>query len=367
MASSHMPARSRVVTGRRALLTLLVAGGVAFSPLPAAAAPETPSNSQEAAALVGARAHDLEVVTERFNEARVQADAQRAAAEKAAADVAAADAAVGAAREQVAQVARSAYTGDQLTTVQAMLTSSSADELLDRVGTLSTIADHNNGLLGTAVAAGQAATEAKAVADRAAADATAQLDRVSAQQSDLQKQIAEYRAQYDRLSAEEQARARALAEQHVAAADQAGDREVPRASRGSRGAPAAAPSVPVVAGSGAAATAVATAMAQLGDPYVWAASGPNSFDCSGLMQFAYKAAGVNLPHSSRSQSTMGQSVSLSALQPGDLVFFYSPVSHVGMYIGNGQMVHASTSGEPVKVGSINSMGTPPTAARRLAG
>jgi cell wall-associated NlpC family hydrolase len=94
---------------------------------------------------------------------------------------------------------------------------------------------------------------------------------------------------------------------------------------------------------------VDTALAQVGKPYVWGGAGPNSYDCSGLVQFAYAAAGVSLPHSSSMQSTLGTPVSIADLQPGDLVFFYSPVSHVGMYIGNGQMVHASTSGQPVKV------------------
>ena len=106
-------------------------------------------------------------------------------------------------------------------------------------------------------------------------------------------------------------------------------------------------------------------MAQVGDAYVWAAAGPDAFDCSGLVQYAYAAAGIDLPHSSRMQSTMGSPVSRSALQPGDLLFFYSPVSHVGIYIGNGQMVHASTSGVPVKTAPIDSMGSF-TGARRIA-
>ena len=94
-------------------------------------------------------------------------------------------------------------------------------------------------------------------------------------------------------------------------------------------------------------------MAQRGKPYVWAASGPGSFDCSGLTSYAYRAAGITLPHSSRMQSQMGQPVSRDQLQPGDLVFFYSPVSHVGIYIGNGQMVHAPTSGDVVKVAPLD--------------
>ncbi len=133
-----------------------------------------------------------------------------------------------------------------------------------------------------------------------------------------------------------------------------------RASRASRPAPAAtvasAPSVSAGSGGSAAArTAVSTALAQVGDPYVWGAAGPSSFDCSGLTQYAYAAAGVSLPHSSSMQSGMGASVSTSAMAPGDLLFYYSPVSHVAMYIGNGQMVHASTYGQPVKVVPVSSM------------
>jgi peptidoglycan DL-endopeptidase CwlO len=96
-------------------------------------------------------------------------------------------------------------------------------------------------------------------------------------------------------------------------------------------------------------------LAQVGDPYVWGAAGPGSFDCSGLTQYAYAAAGISLPHSSGMQSQMGTSVSLSSAAPGDLLFFYSPVSHVAMYVGNGQMVHASTYGQPVKVVPVSSM------------
>ena len=85
------------------------------------------------------------------------------------------------------------------------------------------------------------------------------------------------------------------------------------------------------------------------------AAGPGSFDCSGLTQYAYAAAGISLPHSSSMQSQMGSSVSPSAMAPGDLLFYYSPVSHVAMYIGNGKMVHASTYGQPVKVVPVSSM------------
>jgi hypothetical protein len=125
MASSLSSARRRSTTA--VLISLAAAGVVSLTSLPASAAPETPADSQEAAALVVSRGHDLEVVTEHFNDARVQLADQQAAAQQAAAAVATADTAVGTARQRVSEVARSAYTGDQLDTLQAMLTSSSAD------------------------------------------------------------------------------------------------------------------------------------------------------------------------------------------------------------------------------------------------
>jgi peptidoglycan DL-endopeptidase CwlO len=93
------------------------------------------------------------------------------------------------------------------------------------------------------------------------------------------------------------------------------------------------------------------AQSRLGCPYVWAASGPNSFDCSGLMVWCYRRVGISLPHSSRAQISVGQRVSKSNLAPGDLVFFGSPIHQVGMYIGGGQMIEAPYSGARVRVAS----------------
>jgi cell wall-associated NlpC family hydrolase len=94
--------------------------------------------------------------------------------------------------------------------------------------------------------------------------------------------------------------------------------------------------------------AVWTALGQRGDPYVYGAEGPSSFDCSGLTSYSWKKAGISIPRTSRSQSTYGRAVSKSALRAGDLVFFYSPVSHVALYIGAGYIVHAPSRGDVVR-------------------
>jgi cell wall-associated NlpC family hydrolase len=96
-------------------------------------------------------------------------------------------------------------------------------------------------------------------------------------------------------------------------------------------------------------------MAQVGDAYVYGASGPDAYDCSGLTMASWAQAGVALPHSSSAQYSSGPQVPASALQPGDLVFYYSPISHVGMYIGNGMIVHAANPSTGVQVAGLYSM------------
>ncbi|MFI2202372.1 NlpC/P60 family protein [Streptomyces sp. NPDC020192] len=113
-----------------------------------------------------------------------------------------------------------------------------------------------------------------------------------------------------------------------------------------------------------AAAAVAYAYAKLGSPYVWGATGPNAFDCSGLVQAAYRSAGISLPRTTYAQINAGRRVSRSELRPGDLVFFYSGVSHVGIYVGGGQMIHAPNPSAPVRLAPVDEM--PFAGATRVA-
>jgi cell wall-associated NlpC family hydrolase len=113
----------------------------------------------------------------------------------------------------------------------------------------------------------------------------------------------------------------------------------------------------------AAQTAVDTAMDQRGKPYEYGAAGPGSYDCSGLTYYSWRAAGVELPRTSRDQSQTGTPVARGDLQPGDLVFFYDPVSHVGVYVGNDQVVHSPTEGDVVKVSDIDAIGSYNSARR----
>jgi cell wall-associated NlpC family hydrolase len=323
--------RSRAVLAVGAAL-LAAATGV-LAPTPAGA---TPGSAAEAGALVRESAQQLTVIDEQVHEAELTVAAQQEAAQAAAAQAAVAQEALAVYEPQLRAIAQSGYTGKTQSRVAAFLTSDSADELVQQMTTLDMIASHTNTIVAEVAAAQAAAQQAQAAADQAAATARAGLEQLAAQKAEVEQKIATYEADFARLSAAEQA----------------------AVTTAVAGRSLAAPSVdelPVASGS-AAAVAIETALAQVGDAYKHGGTGPDVFDCSGLTSYAYAAAGVFLPHSSRAQSALGRQVGRSELQPGDLVFFYSPISHVGLYIGNGKMVHARTYGSPVAVTSVDQNG-----------
>lgn len=181
------------------------------------------------------------------------------------------------------------------------------------------------GQLATLVAQAQAAKEAEQARQAQIADAARQ-------------QADQRRATVQAASAQAQAAVTALPA--VTAGTGAG-------GGGQAQAPAAGPSSPP--GNGGASAAVAAAMSRLGDPYVWAAAGPNSFDCSGLTMWAWAQAGVSLPHYSGSQYDSTTHISMSQLQPGDLVYFADPGEHMAMYIGGGRIIEAPYTGANVRI------------------
>jgi cell wall-associated NlpC family hydrolase len=176
-------------------------------------------------------------------------------------------------------------------------------------------------------------------------------------------------AEQARIAAAQQAAAQKAAQQAAARAAAEAARAVatvpPRTSTtngpsgdsksgGSSGSTAPAKPLPIVGPvSSGAATAIHAAESQLGVPYHWAESDPGAgFDCSGLVMWAYAQAGVSLPHSSRGMWAMTQRITADQLQPGDLVFGGSPVHHVGLYVGGGQMINAPHTGAEVSYASI---------------
>ncbi len=255
----------------------------------------------------------------------------------------------------VNKLAAAMYMGGRTDGLNAILTAASPQNLIDKLAVQRVMATEmalqmqgfrraNEQAVTVEEVSARSAAEAKAAADEAAA-VRADLQR---KQSELQTQIGAVKARYAILTAAQQA---ALAA--PAAVPPAVLAAAPEALMGDVASLAALPR-PGGGGSGAGATAVQAALTRLGSPYVWAASGPNAFDCSGLVQWAFQQAGVFLPHSSYALAAGGQPVSLDQMQPGDVVTQYSDASHVGIYIGDGMMVHASTYGIPVAVESVHS-------------
>src|SRR3954447_18373667 len=207
----HRPPRSI----RRAVLVLsgviAVSAGIALVPQGASAAPAAPATAQQAAELMAARAHELEVVTEQFNTAHDGLESQQAAAQTAADALAKAQADLSSAQAQVRGIARSAFTGNSLSGLSAMMTSDDADEFVGRMSTLQMVAGHQNEILDQVAAASQAAGQAQADAAKSAAQAKVTYDKVAAQRADLQTQVNTYQADFNRLSASEKQAATQLA------------------------------------------------------------------------------------------------------------------------------------------------------------
>jgi peptidoglycan DL-endopeptidase CwlO len=335
MEAAVQPTRTTTHRRSRAVLALAALVAVAGGMLAPTAATATPGSAAEARALLTQTAQELTVLDEQVHEAELTVAAQQQAAADAARAAADAQAALAVYEPQLRAIAQSGYTGKTQSRVAAFLTSESAAELVQQMTTLDMIAHHTNTVVAEVAAAQRAAQEAQAAADQAAGTAATALAELEGQRAEVQRRADAYQADLARLSAAEQA---------AVVTAVAGPTLTPDVDE-----------LPLIPGS-AAAVAIEAALAQRGAPYSYGASGPNAFDCSGLTSFAYRAAGVSLPHSSRAQSGMGRQVSRGELQPGDLVFFYSPISHVGLYIGNGMMVHARTYGSPVAVTSVDQRG-----------
>lgn len=213
--------------------------------------------------------------------------------------------------------------------------------ILERVEALNVKVERKERLLKSAETRAAKATRKARVAKEkmqsVLSDRQAKLDSVN---SEIRSIMEAQRRAAEEAAARAAQRSRSLANPSEAA------RATGAASSGGGG------SIPLPPGSSAAAAAANYAMSKLGSPYVWAGSGPDVFDCSGLVMWSFGKAGVSLPHSSYSLAGMGVDVPLSQLQVGDLVF-PSHNGHVGIYVGGGSFVHAPNSGDVVKVTSMS--------------
>jgi cell wall-associated NlpC family hydrolase len=273
-------------------------------------------------------------------------------------------------RKRIAARLVALYTEPKDSTLEVILGAKSLDDLIDRVNTARSVTSQDADVLKQVHHFKSAVKRSGDQLIRERAEAKRLLEVQAAKKRQFQSQLAEQNrllASIKGQIAEIQARdqARALAAARAAQARLAAEQHAQALAAQSQivGATAAAPSAdtstdpnPIAVAaptSSVGGSAVGAALAEIGKPYVWAAAGPDSFDCSGLVAYAYAAVGVNLPHSSYAQWGMGVPVSKDELQPGDLVFF-DGLGHVGMYVGGGQFVHAPHTGTVVQVSDLNS-------------
>ena len=277
--------------------------------------------------------HEAEQASERYNDVRVELKKTESRLKTLRADLARQEAKVEGVRDQVASTVVSQAQGQALSSTTQVFLSKDPDAFLSQLATVSAYNDQQGQMMADfATEVKQLEMREEAAKREVAAIAKAK-EQLADEKAEIDEKAAEAEDLLDELKAEERA---ALA-------------QAPSRSSGGR-APLA--NVPV---SGRAGAAVEYALAQVGDAYSYGATGPDAFDCSGLTMMAWAQGGVSLPHSSSGQMSSGHSVSQSDLQPGDLVFYYDPVSHVGIYIGNGQIVHAANPSTGVQITGVSTM------------
>ncbi|MEU3829556.1 NlpC/P60 family protein [Streptomyces sp. NPDC029080] len=315
--------------GAAAALCALSAAAAALGAVPAQAVPDTGTRAE-----VDRLYLEAEKATQAYDKADEHAGELRQEIRTAQDHIARQQQRVNDLRGQLGSLAGAQYRAGGIDPAVALLFSADPDEYLDKASTLDRIGARQ------AVRLKELQSTMRQLArERArAAGKLAELERsrraVAAHKRTVEHKLARARRLLDALPTPERA-------------------AYDRASRGSR------TELPEPTGAeapgGRAAAALAAARAALGRPYVWGANGPSGFDCSGLMQWAYGRAGVHLPRTSQEQRFAGRQVPLSQARPGDLVVYRSDASHVAMYAGHGQVIHAPYPGAPVRYDPVGMM------------
>ncbi len=336
--------------------------------------------SADALAKLNELSRQAEQTTEAMHSAQLDLNskltAMRAAEKKHADDQAALDAAkarLATFQSAVNKFAAAMYMGGRTDGMNAILTAESPQQLIGKLAVQRVIASDIKSQMADFRVASDQTTKAEHASATSAGNARTAAEQAAAvraslqsKQSRLQLQIAVVKSQYTALTPTQRT---ILADPGpapppaaLAAAAPPGAAAPGPEGRAGDGPPGAVPptfSGPVPGGgegSSEGAIAVQAALTQIGSSYVWGGATPGSFDCSGLVMWAFQQAGIALPHSSQALANGGQPVSMSDLQPGDVLTFYSDASHTGIYVGDGMMIHSSTFGQPVRVVPMSSSG-----------
>ncbi|MGW5663390.1 NlpC/P60 family protein [Streptomyces sp. NPDC003758] len=308
-----------------------------------------------------------ESATEQYDAAKEKSDQQRGRVSALLDDVARRTQKLNEARDRLGSFAAAQYrTGEAAPDTATFLLADTPQDYFDQAQLMSRLTSRQKEAVDEYVTEQAATMRKRQEATESLRSLTESQLRLRAAKAEVQKKLADARDLLSELTAQEKARLAALEKkkqeeaqrqaQELARQQAAQQQSPPTAptttTTGSPGSPTGATDSTDPSYATKAAKALAFARAQIGKPYVWGATGPGSYDCSGLTQAAWKAAGVSLPRTTYDQVNVGTTVPLADAQPGDLIFFYDDISHVGLYIGNGMMIHAPKPGAYVRDKSI---------------
>ncbi|GAA1417975.1 C40 family peptidase [Streptomyces thermospinosisporus] len=320
---------SGVDRGATVAVGLLSAAAAALAAVPAAAAPADDTRSE-----VDRLHRQAEKAIEAYNKADERADRLRGQIRTAQDEIARQQERVNTLRESLGSLAGAQYRSGGLDPSLELLFSDDPDDYLDKASVLDRITGRQAGQLRTLHQALRTLAQERSAASGKLSELERSRKAAAAHKRTVERKLAKARRLLDSLPG----------------AERAAYERATRSGRGDLPGPlGAAPA------SSRAAAAVAAARSALGRPYAWGANGPSGFDCSGLTQWAYRQAGVSLPRTSQGQRYAGRQVPLSEARPGDLVIYRSDASHVGMYMGNGQVIHAPYPGAPVRYDPVGMM------------
>jgi cell wall-associated NlpC family hydrolase len=329
------------------LLSALLVGSALTSVSSATAAPKP--TVAEVRAKINRLQHQAEQASEAYNDTREELKSVNVRLKAADTKLARQRVQLAKAKSKVGQLASETYRRGELSMLDLVL-GDDPDSALAQAGYLPSLGQRQASSMNRLQVGERKLAATKAEIEQQRAKAQAAKVRLQKSRADVQRRLRQVKEQLNSLSVP----------QRQALRDAQASNDNANAPAG--GGEAFCSGKAVQAPSGAAKAAINFACAQIGDPYQWAADGPDTWDCSGLTMKAYAAAGISLPHSSKLQVGYGTRVSTSSMLPGDLVFFFSPISHVSIYLGDGMMVTAPQTGDEVKVAKFFSA---PVAAVRL--
>jgi cell wall-associated NlpC family hydrolase len=339
---------------RRALASLLagvLAAGLGVAAFDGSASADPKPSLSQVRRQVAALNHQAEQATERYNTARVELGETTRRLEAVRHRFRSQRDSFTELQGLVGRIAAATYKNGTVDPAVELLLSDDPTTFLRRAGDLEQLGQRQDAILREMATARLRLEQDRAALRDERADAADLQADLAAEKRSVEDKLEHAHRLLASLEAEERARLDQVAQRAETRALDARD-TADRASRSAREGTFPTEDGPA---SGRAADAVKTAYDQLGDPYAWGASGPGSFDCSGLTMFAWAAAGVSLPHSSSAQYDAVRHIDVADLQPGDLVFYYSPISHVGIYVGGGRIIDAPYPGRSVHVVGLYSM------------